>query len=228
MLRVQAFTPQDARAMNLALLRSGEDLVNRLNERSAADAIAEAQQAVVEATARRAQIQQLMTSFRNRERFIDPQTAAAESTQLISGLLSTLAQLRAEYAQIQQSAPQSPQLPTIRSRIAAYEAQVAQERAKLVGDESSLVPKISTYEGLVLQGELANRALTEASAALLTAQQDARRQKLYLDRIVEPNLPDRATQPQRLRAILIVFLSSMMIFLLGRLMWAGLREHRQE
>lgn len=228
MLRVQAFTPQDARAMNLALLGSGEDLVNRLNERSAADAIAEAQQAVVEATARRAQIQQQMTSFRNRERFIDPQTAAAESTQLISGLLSTLAQLRAEYAQIQQSAPQSPQLPTVRSRIAAYEAQVAQERAKLVGDESSLVPKISTYEGLVLQGELANRALTEASAALLTAQQDARRQKLYLDRIVEPNLPDRATQPQRLRAILIVFLSSMMIFLLGRLLWAGLREHRQE
>lgn len=227
-LRVQAFTPQDARAMNLALLGSGEELVNRLNERSAADAIAEAQQAVVEATARRAEIQQQMTAFRNRERFIDPQVAAAESTQLISGLLSTLAQLRAEYAQVQQSAPDSPQLPTIRSRIAAYEAQVAQERAKLVGQESSLVPKISAYEGLVLQGELADRALTEASSALLTAHQDARRQKLYLDRIVEPNLPDRATQPQRLRAILIVFLSSLMIFLLGRLLWAGLREHRQE
>jgi capsular polysaccharide transport system permease protein len=227
-LRVQAFAPQDAQAMNLTLIAAGEDLVNRLNARSAADAINEAQQAVVDATARHAEIQRQMTTFRNRERFIDPQTAAAESTQLISGLLSSAAQLRAEYSQLQQTAPQSPQLPVIQSRIAAYEAQIAQERTKLTGDASSLVPKISAYENLALQGELASRALAEASSALLTAQQDARRQKLYLDRIVEPNLPDRATQPQRLRAIIIVFLSSLMVFLLGRLLCAGLREHRQE
>ncbi|MNQ95419.1 hypothetical protein D3C85_1109760 [compost metagenome] len=119
-------------------------------------------------------------------------------------------------------------MPLIQSRIAAYEAQVLQERTKLTGDAGSLVPKISAYENLVLQGELANRALAEASAVLLTAQQEARRQKLYLDRIVEPNLPDSPTQPERLRAILIVFLSSLMVFLLGRLLWAGLREHRQE
>jgi capsular polysaccharide transport system permease protein len=77
---------------------------------------------------------------------------------------------------------------------------------KIAGEADSLAPKISTYEGLVLQGELANRALMEASAGLLTAQQDARRQKLYLDRIVEPNQADKPTQPQRWRAILIVFL----------------------
>nr|WP_312120875.1 chain-length determining protein [Brevundimonas diminuta] len=227
-LRVQAFAAPDAQAMNLALIAEGENLVNRLNERSAADAVAEAQQAVLDATARHAEIQQQMTTFRNRERFIDPQAVAAESTQLIASLLSSAAQLRAEYAQLQQTAPQSPQLAVIQSRIAAYDAQIAQERAKLTGSASSLVPKISAYENLVLQGELASRAVAEASAALLTAQQDARRQKLYLDRIVEPNLPDRPTQPQRLRAIIIVFLSSLMVFLLGRLLWAGLREHRQE
>ncbi|WP_438851604.1 chain-length determining protein [Brevundimonas nasdae] len=227
-LRTQAFAPQDAQSMNLALIAEGEKLVNRLNERSASDAVAEAEQAVIDATARHADIQRQLATFRNRERFIDPQIAAAESTQLIAGLLSSAAQLRAEYAQLQQTAPQSPQLPVIQSRIAAYDAQIAQERTKLTGDASSLVPKIATYENLVFQGELATRALAESSSALLTAQQDARRQKLYLDRIVEPNLADRPTQPQRLRAIIIVFLSSLMVFLLGRLLWAGLREHRQE
>lgn len=227
-LRVAAFTPRDAQAMNLALIGGGEELVNRLNRRSADDAVAAAQNSVVEATEHRADVQRQMTLFRNRERFIDPQIAAAESTQLIAGLLSSIAQLRAERTQLQQSAPQSPQLSLIQQRIAAYEAQVLQERAKLTGDAGSLVPKISAYENLVLQGEFANRALAEASAALLTAQQDARRQKLYLDRIVEPNLPDSPTEPERLRAILIVFLSSLMVFLLGRLLWAGLREHRQE
>lgn len=227
-LRVQAFAPQDARAMSLALLASGEDLVNRLNSRSSADAVDDAQKAVEEATVRREAIQQQMAAFRNRERFIDPQVAAAESTQLIAGLLSTVAQLRAELTQIRQSAPQSPQIPLLTGRIAAYESQIDEERSKLTGAGDSLVPKISTYENLALRRELADRALTEASAALLTAQQEARRQKLYLDRVVEPNLADRPAQPQRLRAILIVFLSSLMIYLLGRLVWAGLREHRQE
>ncbi|MCY1555406.1 polysaccharide export inner-membrane protein, BexC/CtrB/KpsE family [compost metagenome] len=106
--------------------------------------------------------------------------------------------------------------------------QVEQERAKLTGRAGSLAPKIAAYESLALQREVAEKALLQASAALLTAEQDVRRQKLYLDRIVEPNLADRPMEPRRLRAILIVFLSSMALYLLGRLLWAGLREHRQE
>src|SRR5690606_28376971 len=111
---------------------------------------------------------------------------------------------------------------------AAYESQIAAARSDLAGASGSLAPKMSTYEGLMLQKELAARALTEASAALVTARQDVRRQKLYLDRIVEPNLADKPTEPRRARAILIIFLSSFGLYLLGRLLWAGLREHRQE
>lgn len=227
-LRVQAFTPQDAQNISRSLLDSGETLINQLNERAAADAVADAQRAVEEGMERRALIQKQLAAFRNEERFIDPQLAASEASQLIANLLSNVAQLRAELAQLRQTAPASPQIPALTGRIAAYEAQIAEERTRLAGRADSLAPKISTYEGLMLQRELADRALTEASATLLSAQQEARRQKLYLDRIVEPNLPDRPTEPQRLRAILIVFLSSLMVFLLGRLMWAGLREHRQE
>ncbi|MNK95629.1 hypothetical protein D3C87_1158730 [compost metagenome] len=214
--------------MNRALLDSGEVLVNQLNERAAADAIKDAEEAVAQATTRRAQVQQQMAAFRDRAGFLDPQLVAGESTQVISGLLGVFAELKAEYAQLQQSAPQSPQIPILRGRIAAYDVQIEQERAKLTGQAGSLAPKLATYETLVLQRELSEKALIQASAALLTAEQDARRQKLYLDRIVEPNLADRPIEPRRMRAILIVFLSSLMLYLLGRLLWAGLREHRQE
>ncbi|MND83567.1 hypothetical protein D3C77_179080 [compost metagenome] len=227
-LRVQAFAAREAQAMNRALLDSGEELVNRLNERAALDAVKDAEAAVTQATARRAQVQQQMAAFRNREGFLDPQLVAGESTQVISGLLGVLAALKAELAELQQSAPQSPQIPILHGRILAYEVQVEQERAKLTGRAGSLAPKIAAYESLALQREVAEKALLQASAALLTAEQDVRRQKLYLDRIVEPNLADRPMEPRRLRAILIVFLSSMALYLLGRLLWAGLREHRQE
>lgn len=227
-LRVQAFSPRDARAMNQTLLASGELLVNQLNERAAADAVKDAEEAVAQATGRRAEVQQQMAAFRDREGFLDPQLVAGESTQVISGLLSVVAELKAEYAQLQQSAPQSPQIPILRGRIAAYDVQIEQERAKLTGRAGSLAPKLAAYETLVLQRELSEKALIQASAALLTAEQDGRRQKLYLDRIVEPNLADKPIEPRRMRAVLIVFLSSLMLYLLGRLLWAGLREHRQE
>lgn len=227
-LRVQAFAPQDAQTISQALLSSGEDLVNRLNERAAADAVKDAEIAVTEATARHEEVQQSLTNFRNKERFIDPKVAASESSQLVSGLLVAAAQLRAELAQLLKSAPHSPQIPILQGRIEAYDLEIAAARSDLAGASGSLAPKVSTYEGLMLQKELADRALTEASAALVTARQGVRRQKLYLDRIVEPNLADTPTEPRRVRAILIIFLSSLGVYLLGRLLWAGLREHRQE
>lgn len=227
-LSVQAFTPEDAKALNLAMLSAGEKLVNRLNERAERDAVAAAERSVEAATERRTAIQEELTAFRNRERFVDPEITAAESTQLVATLLSSAAVIRAELSEKKRSAPQSPEIPILQGRLDAYDAQITEARAQLVGQAESLVPKLSAYEGLVLQRELADRALMEASASLLTAQQSARRQQLYLDRIVEPNLSDDATQPRRLRSIIIVFLSSMMVYLLGRMLWAGLREHRQE
>jgi capsular polysaccharide transport system permease protein len=226
-LRVEAFRPADAQALTNALLSGGEGLVNRLNERAASDAISEAAQAEAEARANMAAVQQRLTAFRNREGFIDPSLQAAESSQLIGGLLSTLAQLRAEREQLQAEAPASPQLPAIDGRIAAYERQVAAERGKLAGGTSSLAPSVGTYQDLVLERELADRQLAQATAAVVSARQEARRQNLYLERIVSPNLPDKPTMPRRWLAILTVFTSAMLLYAVGWLVWAGVREHRQ-
>lgn len=227
-LRVEAFRARDAQALTEALLAGGEQLVNRMNERSTADAVAQAQQAREEARARLAGAQQQLTAFRNREQMIDPQLAARESSQLIGTLQGQLAALRAERAQVASEAPNSPQLPTFDSRIRAYEAQVEAERARMAGSSSSLAPMISVYEDLALARELADRELTQATAAVITAEQEARRQKLYLDRVVSPSLPDEPAQPRRWLSVLTVLISSLLIYGLGWLIWAGVREHRQD
>lgn len=227
-LRVEAFQAQDALQLNQALLGSGEQLVNRLNDRANGDAVSEATTARDEARARLSGVQQQLTSFRTREGFIDPQLAARESSSLIGGLLSTVAQLRADRAQLAGEAPQSPQLPIIDGRIAAYEGQIAAEREKVAGASTSLAPRVGVYDDLVLQRELADRELSQATTALISAQQDSRRQKLYLDRIVNPNLPDKPTQPRRWIAILTVFATCVLIYGVGWLVWAGVREHSQD
>lgn len=227
-LRVEAFRPRDAQALTEALLSGGEQLVNRLNERSAADALAQARQSRDEARARLSSAQQQLTAFRNREQIIDPASAAQQSSSLIGGLLSEVARLRADRAQIAAEAPSSPQLPTFDNRIRAYERQIAAEREKIAGDASSLAPKLSVYEDLAMAREFADRELTQATAAVITAEQEARRQKLYLDRVVAPSLPDEPEEPKRLLAILTVFASSLLAYGIGWLIYAGVREHRQD
>lgn len=227
-LRVEAFSARDAQTINAAMLDSGEALVNRLNERSAANAVRDARVSYEQARAEVAASQQALTTLRNSAQFIDPRAAVTESTEVISGLLVTIAQLRADRAQLAAEAPSSPQLPILDSRIAAYERQVAEARAKVTGTASSLAPKVGVYEDLVMRREIADKVMAQATAALLTAEQDARRQKLYLERIVAPSEPDKPTEPKRWLALLTVFASSLLVYAVGWLVWAGVREHRQD
>ena len=112
-------------------------------------------------------------------------------------------------------------------RLAAFRRQLAEERAKIAGGAGSLATKFSEYETLAAERTLAERAMAAASTALDTARLDARRQKLYLERIVSPSVADKATEPNRFRAILMVLISTLLIYGIGWLVWAGLREHRQ-
>ena len=226
-LRVEAFRARDAQAMAETLLTGGEALVNRLNERASSDSIEDARLSQTQARSRVAETQQQLTAFRNREEFIDPELSARESSQIIGGLRASVAQLRAERSQIAAEAPSSPQLPAIDNRIAAYESQVAAERAKIAGTQGSLAPRVGTYEDLVAERELALGELEAATAALLAAEQEGRRQGLYLERVVSPSLPDDAALPKRWLSVLTVFATMMLVYGVGWLIWAGVREHRQ-
>ncbi|WP_436356136.1 chain-length determining protein [Brevundimonas sp. CEF1] len=226
-IRVQAFKPADAQALNSALLDSAEALINRLNDRAASNAVKDAQESLSRAQQEVTESQLALTSLRNSAQFIDPRAAAAESSEVISGLLVALAQLRAERAQLSAEAPSSPQLTIIDNRIRAYEQQVAEARASVSGKASSLAPKVGAYEELMLRKEIADKQMAQATAALLSAEQEARRQKLYLERIVTPSLPDKPSEPRRWMAILTVFASTMLAYGVGWLLWAGVREHKQ-
>jgi capsular polysaccharide transport system permease protein len=226
-LRVKAFSPRDAAAVANALLDGGENVVNSLNERSSSNAVLEARAALERARAKVDDAQAKITEFRAQKRFIDPELSVRESGVLIANLRSTLANLNAERSQLMGEAPNSPQLPVLNGRIASYERQIANERAAIVGEPGSLAPQIGAYEDLMMRRELADKEFAATTAALTSAEQESRRQKLYLERIVRPNTPDKATEPERLVQLLTVFLSALLAYGLGWLVYAGVREHRQ-
>lgn len=225
-LRVQAFAADDAQRIADGLLLGGETLVNRLSERSSADAVSQAERNVLEAQARLDRALEALTAFRNREGLIDPTSSARAGGELVAQLSLNLATMQAERNQIATDTPNSPQLPVIDGRIRALERQIAIERGKIVGDASSLAPRISSYENLQTEREFSERLLASSTAALNAAQLTARSKRLYIDRIVNPDRPDRAIEPQRLMSLLAVFASLMLVYGLGWLVLAGVRESR--
>src|SRR5262249_30005605 len=85
-------------------------------------------------------------------------------------------------------------------------AQIVEQRNLVAGGDKSLAPKLAEYEKLTLERELATRSFVSALLSLEGARQESHRKQLYLERIVKPNLPDKAAYPKPLRSILFVLI----------------------
>lgn len=226
-LRVRAFDALSAQRTADALLDGGERVVNELNKRSAEQAIREAKQTLALAEAESLSARDAIASFRNDNRMVDPARMATETGQIVGALMTALAETRAERAQVASQAPDSPLLATLDARARAIAAQIDSERARTTSGPDALGPQVGTYENLEFQRKIAEQALIAARVSYEEAVSDARRQKLYLDRIVEPNLADKAVLPRRGLSILLTFLTCLLTYSIGVLIWAGVREHRQ-
>ncbi|WP_295188762.1 chain-length determining protein [uncultured Brevundimonas sp.] len=226
-LRVRAYDAEAARASADALLDSGEKVINHLNMRSNAKAVREALQTLSLAEIESAKARSAIANFRSANRTVDPGRIATETSQVIGALMTALAEARAERAQVASQAPESPQLASLDAKVSAIESQISIERDKVVNGPDALTPQINAYEELVLNREISEKALIAARASYEEARADSRRQRLYLERVVEPNLPDKAILPRRALSVLLTFLTCLMLYGIGGLIWAGVREHRQ-
>ena len=133
---------------------------------------------------------------------------------------------RVQIAQLRNSAPDSPLIPVYERRTAALKAQIAQSARGITGSDQSLVPKITAYDDLTIQRDLAEKQLTAAATALGTAKAQADRQALWLEEITTPNLADYPVYPRSIVSILIVFASFLGLYLIARLVISGAREHK--
>ena len=84
---------------------------------------------------------------------------------------------------------------------------------------------IVKFQQLQLERDTAEKQLASAIAALEQARIDAQRKRLYIERIVEPNLPDYPLEPKRIYGVLTTFLLSLIIWGVVRMFVAGVKEH---
>lgn len=224
-LYVYAFRPEDARHIASLSLDYGEQLINRLNERARNDNIAFAKQLVAEAENKVRDAQQLLTDFRTRERVLDPVKQGTAIIELIARMNGEVADLKAELEEVGANSPSSPKITATKARIRALELQIEEQRPLLAGGDKSLAPKVAEYEKLTLELELGVKLFSSSLLTLEDSIKDSEQQRLYLERVVEPNLPDFPLYPKRIRSVLTVFAFSVCIYWILQALGSIVLEH---
>ena len=224
-LRVRAFTAKDATAVNDLLLQMGERLVNNLNNRSRQDLIqsAEAEVKIAEERSRTAAV--ALAGFRREGGVYDPDRQSAVQLQGVAKMQEELLATELQAKQLRQLSPSNSQVATLDARVQALRQAMESESAKVVGRGGSLAAKAPAYDRLLVEKSFADRQLAAAFASLESARSEAQRKQLYLERLVQPNLPDVAVEPRRLRSIAGVLAVGIIFWGMMILVIASIREH---
>jgi capsular polysaccharide transport system permease protein len=226
-LRVRAFTAEDARAINDQLLQMGERLVNNLNIRSRQDLIQVAEQEVRLAEERAKGAAALLSAFRSDRGVFDPAAQSGQQLQAVGKLREELLNAETQLSLVRQVSPNNPQIGSLASRVEALRQAIGAESARVLGREGGLSSKSPAYDRLTLEKTFADRQLAGAMLALDSARSEAARKQLYLERLVQPNLPDASVEPRRLRSVLMVLLVGLLVWGVVGLVVASVREHTE-
>jgi capsular polysaccharide transport system permease protein len=224
-LTVRAFTAPDAQRINDLLLQMSENLINTLNGRSRQDLIRYADDEVRLATDQATAAAAALFNYRSKHDVFEPDKQAALQLEGVAKIEQELIMTEAQLAQVQKLSPNNPQITGLESRGATLRHAIAIEASKVTGANGSFSARAPDFERLTLESAFADKRLGVALASLEAARSDALHQQMYLERLVQPNLPDKAMEPRRLRSILTVFLIGLIAWGVISLLVAAIREH---
>lgn len=225
-LTVRAYSPAEARRINRQLLEMAEATVNTLNTRGRQDLIRFAQSEVDEAkeTARVAAL--ALSAYRNREGVVDPEKQAQVQLQMISKIQDELITTKTQLRELRQFTPQNPQIDVLNTRAQELAGQIDEQLSKVAGSRKSLSSSAARYQRLALESQVADKNLAGALASLQEARNEAQRKQAYVERIVQPNMADKALEPRRLRGVIATLALGLVLWGIFSMLLAGAREHR--
>ena len=224
-LTVRAFSAEDAYKINQALLDMSERLVNTLNDRSRRDLISFADNEVKIASDKAKDAALALLTYRSSHAVFEPDKQAALQLEGVAKIEQELVSTEAELAQVKKLSPDNPQIRALNSRADSLRAAIASEASKVTSARGSFSARAPNFERLALDVEFADKQLGVALAELESARAEALQKQLYLETLVQPNLPDKAMAPKRFRSMFTVLILGMVFWAVASMLIASIREH---
>ena len=225
-LKIRAFSPETAQYINNQLLEMGENLINQLNARGRQDLISYAQNELHVAQENATVTAKALNDYRIHNSVFDVKEQAQLQAQLISKLQDELISIKTQLSQIQAVTPDNPQIPALKARERSVRQEINLQMGKVLGGSESIANKAGDFERLTLENRLAEQQLAAAMTAFTNASAEAQKKQLYLERIVQPNKPDAALEPQRWHNILATLALSLIVYGILKLLISSVKEHQ--
>ncbi|BDD67242.1 capsule polysaccharide export protein [Sphingobium sp. TA15] len=225
-LTVRAYTPQDAGRFNEQLLEMAEATVNKLNERGRQDLIRFAQREVDDAKAKSQSAALALSAYRNAAGVVDPEKQATVQIQMISKLQDELIATRTQLTETRTVSPQNPQIEVLTARAESLSNEIDKQLGLVAGSSKSLSSRAAQYQRVLLENQFADKQLASALASLDEARNEANRKQAYVERIVQPNVPDEPLEPRRWRGIVSTLVLGLAAWGILSMLIAGMLEHK--
>lgn len=229
-VRIHAFQPDEAQALNQAVLKLSEALVAGFTQKMRTQRLKEA---LADSNAAQAEINTLLTVLeteRGREETLDPLTTATTLATLVSSLRDERATLvAAREAAASRLAANAPSLALTNERVRALDAQIGLVVATMqdkhrAAAASDLLSAASLFDVLQTRRELVTRRVARAETALAQARQDAIRQQVYLDVFMRPTLGEAKAHPKPLQTTILLLLALAAIWAIAVLYFGQIQE----
>lgn len=226
-MEVRAYNAKDTKRFNEALLQQAEALVNRLNTRARKDLMGTARDQVEQARAQALRASQALAAYRDRSGIINPEKQAEVQVQMVSKLQDEMIASRIQLDQLRLLASQSSEIPALEARIAGLQTSIDTELRRAAGGKDSLSKAAIEYQRFVFDDQFAQKKLTAALTSFEEARLDALHKQAYVERIVQPSLPDEAQEPYRLRGVLATIVMGFVAWGILSMLLASLRDHME-
>jgi capsular polysaccharide transport system permease protein len=224
-LTVRAFSAKDAHDINERLIAMSERLLNTMNERSRHDLVDTAEREVRKAEEVDLDVTQRLMTFRTQGNVMDPVGEAGIALARVGRMRDDLVATESQLDQLRRVAPQNPQIGALEAHMNEMRHAMAAEAASVTGKAGSLNAKSGPLGRLQLEKDFADRTLQGALADLEGARAAVTRKHLYLERLVQPNVPDKAMEPRRLRGVITVLAVGFLAWGVLAMLAAIVREH---
>ncbi|MGH6835546.1 MAG: hypothetical protein ACREC9_08355 [Methylocella sp.] len=232
LVRVLAFTPDDALALARATSVSAEKMIDSLATRERRDTLSLAEQELESASLRYSAALSGLRDVRNLAGTVDPERTLKSATETLLGVMREKLSLeRDRDSNLKVLSADAPQQVVLSDQIRALGSQVASLTEALTSprkDAKTAAQSIAQLEKQELEVRFSKRLLEVAQAACERARQESERQHVYFVLFVEPKKPEIAEYPRRARSVAFAGICTFSLWSVLMLAVTGIRDHKIE
>jgi len=226
---VQAFNPPMAQSILQSIVLHSEQFTNAIGHRMAQEQVDFVSAELARNHDALRDAKQEIVAFQNEHELFSPESESISLSTTISGLERRLAEKEATQKSLSTYLNQkAPELTRVQAEISSLQKQIKVERSRLAGTNGSVSLNNlgASFQNLQMNVEFGSDIYRSTLTALETARIEAIRKLKYLVLLETAGLPDEALYPRRLYNFTTFIVFSLMLYWVGRLVVATIKDHR--